>query len=46
MHDSGFMPHEIVNNNSPLWINVVGKIVNFCPHVKGLIVAEVRLSLG
>ena len=30
-------PHEIVNNNSPLPINIVGKIDNFCPHMKVLL---------
>ena len=29
--------HEIVNNNdSPLSLNLVGKVAHFCPHMKNL----------
>ena len=34
VHD---MPHEIVNNNSPLSNNIVGEIANFRSHIKKLL---------
>ena len=43
VHD---MLHEIVNNNSQLSINIVGKKGRFLSLFEGLVVAEVILCLG